>query len=200
MTVQSVPSPLAGFENVSIASNHVFRGVLDAFSRPGKLVPLAMDLPTPAEINGTAMSVLLAMADLETPVFIAADLQSDQLTAHLQFHTGCPITSKPSDAAFALASAHSDLSFLDQLAVGDAENPHASTTLILMVDGFQGSEPITLSGPGIEEKAILTAEQLPGNLIQKLKRNHQLFPCGFDVILAASQEIAGLPRSTKLEA
>src|SRR3974377_2023756 len=54
---------------------------------------------------------------------------------------------------------------------------------------------LTLTGPGIRDRQSLRASPLPGDIGERLVANRSLFPRGVDLILAAANEVAALPRS-----
>ncbi|MFT6558927.1 phosphonate C-P lyase system protein PhnH [Sneathiella sp.] len=199
MGFDTVSAPLPGLENKAFSSNRIFRDVLEALSRPGIVVTAPENLECPAPINRSATGVLLALADMDTPVWFSPDIRNQQIEQHFQFHTGCPLTKQASEASFAVTHASSDLSFLKSLNTGTPENPHLSATLIVMVDGFNGSTPLSLSGPGIQTKHQLSLHPHPQALIQWAQTNQRLFPCGVDVIFASDTSLAALPRSTQIE-
>ncbi|MEP3245678.1 MAG: phosphonate C-P lyase system protein PhnH [Sneathiella sp.] len=199
MPLGNAPTLLTGLENPAFASSQIFRDVLEALSRPGTVVPAPDTLETPGKLNRAATGFLLALADMETPVWISPDLRDEQTDKYLRFHTGCPLTDNCSDAAFAVAHHSSDFSFLSSLAVGSSEMPHQSATLIVMVDGFTGPTAMTLTGPGIQSKATLSPNPIPDVLVHWAQANQRLFPCGVDLIFAASSSLAALPRTTRIE-
>lgn len=190
---------LTGFNDLSRQSNDVFRSVLNALSNPGQISSIDVDLPTPEYFDAAATAILLALADFETPLWVAPDIADGNAQTHLKFHTGCPIAEDLPPASFAIATAQSDFSFLDQLALGSSENPHNSTTLILMLKGFVGTQSYCLSGPGIKTKQTITPEGFPADVLKHMKQNTKNFPCGTDLILTSDRELMGIPRSTRLE-
>lgn len=196
----NVQTPLSGFQDQAFDSNKVFRTVLDVLSRPGKVVSMDLNLSTPAGLNKVATAFVLALADMETPVWISPDLNSNQIAQHIRFHTGAPITETPEKALFAITTMQSDLSFLDKLNYGTPEMPDQSATVIVLLDGFEGEDALTLSGPGIKDTADLSLNPLPQEFLSRIKGNARLFPCGIDFIFTTNTEIAALPRSTRIEA
>jgi len=191
--------PLPGLDNKTFAANKIFRDVLEALSRPGTVVPALENLETPTGLNKAATGFLLSLADMETPVWFSPELATEQVKKHVRFHTGCPMTTNPAEAAFAVAHHSSDFSFLNRLSIGSAEMPHQSATLIIMVDGFTGPRPMTLTGPGIKAKQTLSPDPLPEDLILWAQANQRLFPCGVDLIFTTSTSLAALPRTTHIE-
>ena len=78
MTIQSRTGELLrGFENAAFESNAVFRTILDAMAHPGRIYDLPLDLPAPAGLNKSATAFLLAMADMDTTIWLSPDCASD---------------------------------------------------------------------------------------------------------------------------
>jgi alpha-D-ribose 1-methylphosphonate 5-triphosphate synthase subunit PhnH len=199
MTSAASAPILTGFSDNSRQSNEIFRTVMNALSHPGRVFDLTSEIACPTALNRAATAVVMALADYETPIWLAPNVASDQATAHFNFHTGCTVSATAADALFAIANTTSDLSFLESLAVGTSENPHQSATLILMIDGFADAEGLKLSGPGIKDLAYVNPQRLPDDVISLITQNEKLFPLGIDLLLASDDQLVGIPRSTKLE-
>ncbi|MGB0747293.1 MAG: phosphonate C-P lyase system protein PhnH [Magnetospiraceae bacterium] len=189
------PAPiLPGFPDSVTASQRVFRAVLTALSQPGLIVPLVDLLECPAPLRPTTNAVLLALADFETPVWL--DPEFTGAHDHLTFHCGCPVTDNPGEAAFAVASAPPDLA---QFAWGSPEYPERSTTVIIQVPDLKPASGVRLTGPGIAQYKELAVDGLDASFWDQLDGNIAAFPCGIDVIFAAADKIAALPRTTRVE-
>jgi len=198
MSVQT-SEVLSGFGHAAYDSNAVFRALLDAMSRPGRIYDLPVNVSAPDGLNATATATLLAMADMDTTVWLSASSATKAAGDHLKFHCGCPISTDVKQADFAVARISDDLSFVNDLAVGNAEYPDQSATLILMVDEITNSPSMILSGPGIKDTHSLAVKNLPESIHRWRADNHHLFPCGVDVIFASPTRIAALPRTTRIE-
>jgi alpha-D-ribose 1-methylphosphonate 5-triphosphate synthase subunit PhnH len=136
--------------------------------------------------------------DYETPVWLDAPLSaSSEASRWLKFYTGAGITDEKDKAAFALISDPKQMPALDEFALGTLEYPDRSTTVIIQIEDFDSGAPLVLKGPGIPSSRMLAASPLPPMLASQLVSNHRLFPCGADLILAAPQSIAALPRSVQ---
>jgi alpha-D-ribose 1-methylphosphonate 5-triphosphate synthase subunit PhnH len=198
MSVQT-SEVLSGFGHAAFDSNAVFRALLDAMSRPGRIYDLPVNVSAPDGLNAATTATLLAMADMDTTVWLSASSATKAAGDHLKFHCGCPISTDVKQADFAVARISDDLSFVTDLAVGNAEYPDQSATLILMVEEIADSPSMTLSGPGIKDTHSLAIKDLPESFHRWRADNHQLFPCGVDVIFANPTRIAALPRTTRIE-
>jgi len=199
-----IPQPrtadlLRGFENAAFDSNAVFRTLLDAMAHPGRIYDLPLDVPAPAGLNRSATAFLLAMADMDTTIWLSPDCASDAANAHMKFHCGSPISSNACTADFAVARLDGDLTFIKELPIGNAEYPDQSATLILMVEDISAKADMILQGPGIKDSQNLSVPGLPATFHAWRAENHHLFPCGVDVIFAADRKIAALPRTTRIE-
>ena len=179
-------------------SQAVFRAVMAATARPGSIhsVP-CIDRP-PRALSGAAAAMALALIDHETPVFLDAKLAADADTAAwLRLNTGAPVVGEPSAAAFAFVGDPSALGAFDQFALGTADYPDRSTTLVLQVERFDGDGDARwcLSGPGVCGVRRFAATPLPADFATRMAANHARFPCGVDLILVGPQAVAALPRT-----
>ncbi len=195
------PDALAGgFVRPVFDSQAVFRGVLDALSRPGRVVELPRLAVPPPPLLPPAGAVIAALADEGTPVFLGPSLTAGDLVgAWITFHTGAPITADPRSASFAVVGA-AECPALDGFSLGTADYPDRSTTVVMQVAGFEGNEPMTLAGPGIAGTADIAPSPLPEGFVASLAANRGLFPRGVDLVLAAPAAIAALPRSVRVTA
>lgn len=190
---------MAGLADPVLESQRIFRAALEALSRPGLIRRLAGAPPAPAPLNAAAAALLLALADYETPVWLDPAAAGPEIRAHLRFHCGCPLAADAATAAFALVADASAMPPLAAFAQGSDQYPDRSATVIVQVPALTGGPCLTLRGPGIREAAILAPAGLPADFPRWLADNHAGFPCGVDVILAAGDQVAALPRSTRVE-
>lgn len=185
-----------GFEQPVEAAQRVFRTLLTALSEPGRVLALAPCCVPPAGLDPAAMAAVLALCDGDTPLWL--DEKARDAASFIRFHTGAPIVKAPGEALFLLAEARRRPS-LSILLPGSAEYPDRSATLILAVDALQEGEGWRLSGPGIDRVRRLAVAGLDAGFAEEWHDNHRRFPLGIDVIFAARDAVAGLPRSTRLE-
>jgi len=135
-----------GFDHAAFDSNAVFRVLLDAMSRPGRIYDLPVSIATPDGLNASATATLLAMADMDTTIWLSPSSATKAANDHLKFHCGCPISDDVAQADFAVARIDDDLSFITRLSMGNAEYPDQSATLILMVDEISNAPAMKLTG------------------------------------------------------
>lgn len=190
-----------GFVDPVIAAQGHFRAVLDAMSRPGRIVRLPGELPAPPwPLAPGTFALALTLLDYETPVWLDPEADRDAVQGNLRLHCGCPLTSEPGRAAFALVTAPDRMPPLSAFGQGTPEYPDRSTTIILQVAGLRDDAGCTLRGPGIETVASLAVEGAPDGFWAQVERNHRQFPQGVDLILVAGDRIAALPRSVEASA
>ncbi|TJW59263.1 MAG: phosphonate C-P lyase system protein PhnH, partial [Mesorhizobium sp.] len=102
-------------------------------------------------------------------------------------------------AHFAIVARPAEMMALDGFSQGTQEYPDRSTTLILIVSDLASGVPLLLEGPGIEKMAMLAPAEMPRHFIEQWKQNGQRFPRGVDIILAAPDGVACLPRTTRIK-
>lgn len=180
-----------GFADAPVQSARAFRAALDALSRPGRIVAVQGVQP-PAPLSVAAGVLLLTLADGTTPVHLAGAFDCAVLRDWITFHCGAPLVGADA-AAFAVGD-WSALHPIDRFAIGRADYPDRSATLIVELDHLTASGA-RLAGPGIADVAHLS---LPD--IAAFQDNRALFPLGFDTFLTCGDRLAGLPRSIRVEA
>lgn len=179
-----------GFTDPARQSARAFRAALEAMARPGHIMQVAGAVP-PAPLSVAAGTLLLVLADAETPVWLAPSHDRADVREWITFHAGAPF-SAPAEATFAIGT-WSGLCPLDRFAPGRPDYPDRAATLIVELPDL-AAEGATLRGPGIKGTTQLS---LPD--IAAFRDNHALFPQGRDFFLTAGARLAGLPRSTIVE-
>lgn len=207
----------AGFSDVAHGSQAVFRSVLQALSHPGRQVDVSSDAEVPSALlasgHATSASVLLALLDAETTVWLSPSLAAGNAETWLCFHTGCTVVSDAALAQFVWAASLAELPALSDLNLGTDASPEGAATCVVGVHSLDLSPTAAdvtppsdsswaLKGPGIAQAHTLhiggmsTEER---DQLQCLREaNHRLFPRGVDVLLATRTHVAGLPRTTHL--
>lgn len=186
-----------GLPDPVIDSQRIYRAVLDAFSRPGQPCPLPVLPPAPPPLSPSAGAVLLALADLDAPVWLDAAATGETAAAWLRFHSGAPVVGAPDHATFAVIGDAAGLDDLDVFPLGTPEYPDRSATLIVQVAGFADGTTVILRGPGIRGAQRLSIEGLPPAFWSAWEANTALFPQGVDVLFAGPDSVVGLPRTTR---
>lgn len=175
-----------GFADTPRESARAYRTILQVMARPGRIATLTGGTG-PAPLSPAAATLLLVLADPDTPVWLAATHDTPDIRAWLAFHTAAPL-GPPDRAAFAVGN-WLDLP-LAQFPVGTAEYPDRSTTLIAEVRTLT-NHGATLTGPGIDGTAILSLPDLAA--VDRAR-----FPLGLDILFTCGDRMAALPRSTRV--
>lgn len=188
---------LKGLADPVLDSQAVFRAVLSAMARPGRVVAVPAPLDVPAPLPTAAAALCLTMVDFETPVWV--DVAAPDVVAYLRFHCGADIVEAPGAARFALITCPSRIPPLGTFEAGSDERPDRSATLVVSVETIEMGTGHRLTGPGVNGEVRLRAGGLPERFWPEWRANHERFPRGVDVLLAAGPWVAGLPRSTQVE-
>lgn len=184
-----------GFADPVHDAQRVFRAVLDALSRPGRLARLTSPTAPPAGLDRAAAAAVLALGDPDTPLWL--DGAAADAADWFRFHCGCPCAARPQDAVFAVvpgASLH-----LADFATGATEQPERSATVIAAVRKLEAGGGWRLSGPGVEGETRVGVDGLAPGFLEEWRRNAILFPCGVDLLLTAGDLALGLPRTVRIE-
>ncbi|HEY8609788.1 MAG TPA: phosphonate C-P lyase system protein PhnH [Roseomonas sp.] len=185
---------LPGFADPVLGAQSAFRAVLEAMSRPGRVIRLERPPSPPAPLSPATGAILLTLVDAGTPLFLDAGPDAAEWA---RFHAGCPIAANPAEAAFVLASGVPPK--FAALRAGTDEDPQASATLILQVESLEEGAGWRLTGPGIEHVHHLSVGGAPPGFVAEWAANAARFPVGVDVILCAGEAVAALPRSVTIE-
>ncbi|KZL20700.1 Alpha-D-ribose 1-methylphosphonate 5-triphosphate synthase subunit PhnH [Pseudovibrio axinellae] len=192
------PSP--GFTDAVHDAQSVFRAAMNALAQPGTIHQLSeLALTPPAPLSASATALVLTLCDYDTPLWLDPDLAANEtVRSYIRFHTAAPFAKSAAEATFALASNSENLPAIAGFAAGTPEYPDRSTTIILMVDDMVSGSGVTLKGPGIKNQNLFSAHPLQASFWQQMQANSTLYPLGVDVIFAGNNQLAGLPRSTKI--
>ncbi|WP_068086864.1 phosphonate C-P lyase system protein PhnH [Polycladidibacter stylochi] len=202
MTVSTLlkTAPKAGFENPVLEAQAVFRALMNAQAKPGTLQSLAdIKLSPPAPLNKAATAIILCLCDYDTPIWLDDKLaNSPEVASYIRFHCNAPITQHRHEAAFAFISEPEKLATLEGFAIGTGEYPDRSTTVVLCQKSLNHAQSVQLQGPGIQTSQSFAPSCVPAFFWRQIQENHQFYPLGIDVLFAADEQIAALPRSTKV--
>jgi len=188
----NITDSLSGaFADPATEAARAFRAILDAMARPGRIVAVA-GATAPAPASPALAAVLLTLADDTTPVHLAGAHDTPAVRDWLRFHAGAPLAGRGA-AVFAVGT-WSSLAPLGDYALGTADYPDRSATLIVEMDSLT-PHGARLTGPGIETEARLSLPDLA-----PFQANAARFPLGLDFILTCGDQLAALPRTTRVEA
>ena len=180
-----------GFADAPAQSPRAFRAALEAMARPGTIWTVAGAAP-PAPLSVAAGVLILTLCDGTTPLHLGAALDQPALRDWITFHTGAPLVAAE-QARFAVGR-WADLAPVSRFAIGSPDYPDRSATLIVEMPEL-AAHGARLTGPGIADYALLSLPETAA-----FRANRALFPQGFDTYLTCGTRLAGLPRSTIVEA
>jgi alpha-D-ribose 1-methylphosphonate 5-triphosphate synthase subunit PhnH len=188
-TLTNTPSLGGGFTEAPQQSARAFRAVMNVMARPGVIETLDIAAP-PAPLSVAAGTLALTLLDHNTPVYLAGKWDCAAVRDWLTFHTSAPFSSaEEADFAFGDWDA---LHPVSAYRIGTSEYPDRSATLVVEMPALSNTGA-TLTGPGIKDSAQLS---LPD--VAAARANAALFPLGYDLFLCAGDQLAALPRSTKV--
>jgi alpha-D-ribose 1-methylphosphonate 5-triphosphate synthase subunit PhnH len=183
---------LPGFADPVREAQSCFRAVLEAMSRPGRIVNVGEGLTPPASLGPAAAATLLTLLDADTSLWMEED--AAPVREWLAFHCGTNFA--PLERArFALARTLPDLAMLDN---GTDEEPETSATLIVEVTALGSGRALQLAGPGLAGLTAFAVDGLASDFVPRWAENHARFPRGVDLILCAGTALAALPRSVQI--
>jgi alpha-D-ribose 1-methylphosphonate 5-triphosphate synthase subunit PhnH len=201
-----------GFRDATHGAQQTFRTVLDAMSRPGRVLRLpataTRGVVPPASTQsdrpmgvGTA-ALLLTLLDADTSAHLAGTLGSGEAASYLRFHTGARLSAQAELAAFVvLRAAELDAPLWSRFDLGSDEAPQQGATLIVEVDALdaRAATRLNLRGPGIETTQVLAVTGLSAAFWAWRAQTEALLPRGVEIVLVCGDRLAALPRTTRIE-
>ena len=188
-----------GLADPSHEAQRLFRSVLDAFSHPGRVVELR-DAPVgPGTLSPAAAAFLLTFADRETPLWLEAGVDKQEVRDFLRFPAGAPLVHAREAATFAVIIAGGGEPFAG-FAIGTDTYPDRAATLVIEVPALEGGRATIWRGPGIDGEIQVAIDGLGDGFWPAWTANHALFPCGVDLVFASGSRLIALPRSVAVEA
>ena len=191
-------------------SQAIFRVLLDALSRPGKVIQLPGIAWTgsPPGFPAAALSVLKTLCDHRVSFSLGRPNERRAWISYLEVNLSTPFR-RPEEADFVLfdgAGFDEEFAYLKR---GTPEFPERSATALLCIGAladFQAApvetvRTLSLEGPGVEGRAALAVSGLDGRYVDERARANRFAPMGIDLILVdEAGRVAGIPRSTRVEA
>jgi len=200
MTAPSIADLPPGLADPVHHAQQVFRLVLDAMSRPGRVVAIDPAVVSPpAGLGAAAAAVLLTVADADVRVWLHPTYDPGTLAAWLRFHTGARVVGSASEADWlVLPAAEADATAWQRAHAGTDEAPHTAATVLVDAPAFGDGPRLTLRGPGIEHTHTLQVEGLGTAFWHHRIAREPDFPRGADLVVTAGHRLAALPRSTRI--
>jgi len=164
-----------------------FRGVLEAFSRPGQISTL------PECNHNTAIAVLATLVDGESSLADPHQLLDNRVWQRLQIKPTAPEL-----AAFILCQGTRPVDF--EPCQGTLASPEQGATLVLTVAALNGGDSTyQLTGPGIESTVQIAPQGLDMSWFKQRSGWNCAFPLGVDMLLVTEEGILALPRTTQIK-
>lgn len=189
-----------GFADPVFDAQSVYRQVMNALARPGTVSAIEAYALPPEPLSPCVGAIAATLFDGDTKIWLDPLLaKRKDIVGWLTFHTAAPIVEQAFDAQFALVSSGAVLPSLESFAQGTQEYPDRSTTIILQMESLEDGAPLTLTGPGVKDRVVITPAGLPPHFCDQRAGNRSRFPRGVDMILAAADSLVGLPRTTRVQ-
>jgi len=199
-------------------SQQVFRKVLEAMARPGRIVKLPdVPLASPTS-NKYPFLILSTLLDHEVGFNIVdgrifggresdlkkrSDSDSGPISDYLSSATGSREVSIE-DADFVLIFGGRSGSAIGRVKRGRLEYPDESATLIYDVDEigndlFSDGSFLIISGPGMPSGRNMAIKGIDESEVEELAKANSQFPLGLDIIFSdKTGQVACLPRSVRV--
>ena len=175
-----------------------FRAILDAMARPGKIctLPILIDECEPA--FATSLTILLALGDHLTSIYLAEEFRRAEIEKQLRFHTGSQLMQEQGRADFAVLNASGADIGLDLWKRGDPEYPDQSATLIIQSTSLSQGDPVQFSGPGVQSEISVRIANIMPSFWKARAEVNAIAPLGLDLLFVSPHAILGCPRSTRI--
>lgn len=186
------------FADPAKESQILFRQIMGAIARPGRIQDLSVAPEPPEGLNVATAAVALTLLDFETPLWLSASLRNGEAEMWLRFHCNCPLVDAPGCAAFAIAESPDVLPRLNEFNCGDEKYPDRSATVIVQSESLSDGEAREIRGPGIQHVAEVRASGLGTAFWGDVVANGEGFQNGVDLMITAGAKLLGLPRTVRL--
>jgi alpha-D-ribose 1-methylphosphonate 5-triphosphate synthase subunit PhnH len=193
----SVATPgLPEFRAAQMSSRDIFRSVLDAWSRPGRVC----DLPTRSDGMPPVLLPVMALADIRSKVsFVGFGDEIARLASRV---TGAALVG-PADADFVVVAAGSlSPATVASARVGSAERPEDGATVFVAVHDLRSASAgngIVVTGPGSSAGTWFDADGVDADALAEFDRRNDSYPAGIDLTLIDGRgRLVGVPRSNRI--
>ena len=185
------------FAEPVLESQRLFRTFLRVMAEPGRLQSFSLPTIPVSPLSPATVAICLTLLDYETPIWVQPLLRNLQVMDFLRLYCGCPITEDPRRARFALIGDPQTMPAFSAFNTDESEYLDRSTTLIIQVLALEEAGGPQLSGPGAATGGLLVTG-VERNFWNQWHVNRRLSP-GVDIVFAATDRIAALPRTTRVE-
>ena len=186
---------VTGFSDFGADSHAVFRSVLTAMSRPGRIVRCPAGCDAPPSLFPWTAAIALTLLNQETAVWLDRHLYTASVRRFLAFHTSAPLESESRRADYVLIGDPVSMPRFDEFRQGSSLRPDRSATLLVQLRSLRAGPPETLRGPGIEASVVLRPLGLPDWFWPAWDANRDGFPRGLDLLMTDGRDLIALPRT-----
>ena len=186
-----------GLENPVLDSQKIFRQLLTGMSEPGVISTVQGVIEHPMGLFPATYAIALTLFDQDTRIFLSDNMQQNEISDSLRFHSSISQVSLAADADFVICN-ESDRPDLDQLNWGTEAYPDQSCTLIIQCRSFFQGIVYRATGPGIKGSSKICSSAFNGTLLHQREKLSSRFPLGIDLILTSGRDFFCIPRTTKL--
>ena len=124
---------MSDFSPQSLAAARLFRTVMTAMARPGRMLDLAPCPEAEGACLPASLAIIATLCDYQTPVYLGQGLDAGAVQQRIRFETGAPLTREPGEAAMALVTAGTLREAMIHFARGTHEYPDRSTTVVVQL-------------------------------------------------------------------
>lgn len=179
----------------------VFRAVLEALSRPGKVVDLPAGVATSVP---PAVVPVLALADLDVAVATLEAGDESTWASSIRSVTGCRVAAA-TDADMIVAVRPPTADEVASLRVGTAHAPERGARLFVLCAAItegsaEAGTTIRVQGPGASAGRTITVTGVDADAIRALADANRAFPAGVDTwLITGDRRMVGISRSSRID-
>jgi alpha-D-ribose 1-methylphosphonate 5-triphosphate synthase subunit PhnH len=166
----------------------IFRDLLDAFSRPFRVVDIESS-------DDAVKELCFVLLDSEVSFYVdeGAELMSD--IKEMTYAKTKDIES----ADFVILTKPHKFEMFDKIKRGTLSNPHKGATVIAIVNQIYGEEMLTAQGPGIKGKYSCCVDKSIVEFLDKAAKFETEYPKGFELLFTThAGEMLAVPRRVKV--
>jgi alpha-D-ribose 1-methylphosphonate 5-triphosphate synthase subunit PhnH len=181
-------------------TQRIYRLMLDALARPGKILTLPrLDVYPPHSLTGHAAGLAFTLLDAETTFAVLP--ANGYWQDYLAINTGArPV--EADRAEFVVVAGGEYAPQIASLNRGSLLSPEQGATLFVLVGGIAAAGAgirLTLTGPGIKDCATMAVDGLNIANLDNILLLNQEYPLGVDTYFTDPRgNLAALPRSTSV--
>lgn len=186
--------------NTVYQTQGTFRLILDAMSKPGKIVTLTNLQDIQGSRHAGLLMISMTLMDHETS-YCCLGMHSQTLVEEIYSMTKSRVA-EYFMADFMIIIGGTSNNQIAKAKIGTPEYPDENATLIYQVDGFDKSSSsinMKLEGPGINGHKLVSIDGVEKQELSTIRNMNKAYPQGLDCIFLDNDgNVMCLPRSTKI--